>query len=73
MSSYSQYKMHIFDKKKNGPCCRAKPAYPEYAKTIEDINCAHCLKLVEETMREIEKARVNLALKSLIEVSCISV
>ncbi len=58
MSSYNQNKQHIFDKKKNGPCCRAKPAYPEYARTVDEIDCVHCLKLVAATEREIKRDEI---------------
>lgn len=61
MSSYHQYKKHIYDKKKNGPYCHANPSLPEYAKDINDINCQHCLKYLEEVKREIDIEKKNKA------------
>lgn len=58
MSSYIQYKIHIYDKQKDGPYCQARPFMPEYAKHVDEINCSHCLKLVDTTKREIKRDEI---------------
>lgn len=51
--SYDGLKKHLFNKSENKSHCGKYGLFTEYAKTIDEVDCFYCKKLIKKTLDEI--------------------